>query len=270
MDAYSLMYHDVVRSGALDTSGFPGADAGTYKLDAEVFERHLAAITEATEQAGLERVICVRQLMWRTPYGRPAVLLHFDDGGACALDVADRLERKGWRGYFHITTDRIGTRGFVTASDVRELDARGHVIGSHSCSHPGRMSSLPWDEMVREWSASKARLDDLLGKPVVVASVPGGTCSRQVSKAADEAGIELLFTSEPTSRFDWVRGCMVLGRYAIRRSTRPEEAAGIATGATGPCLEQWVTWNVKKVVGGDHWLSVRKHLLARHAQQADK
>lgn len=271
MDAYSLMYHDVVRSDAYDTSGFPGPGANSYKLDVDAFERHLAAITDATARAGFERVSSLRELMWRTPHGRPAVLLHFDDGGASALDVADRLERAGWRGYFHITTDRIGTSGFVTASDVRELDARGHVIGSHSCSHPGRMSSLPWDAMVREWSASKARLDDILGKAVVMASVPGGYSSRQVIMAADEAGIELLFTSEPTSRFDWIRGCMVLGRYAIRRTTPAEEAAGIATGALAPCLEQWVTWNTKKVlkrIGGEHWLTVRKHLLGWYAQRA--
>lgn len=271
MDAYSLKYHDVVRSGAFDASGFRGPEANTYKIEVELFERHLAAITEAADLAGFERVTGPRHIMWRTPSSRPAVLLHFDDGGACALDVADRLERTGWRGYFHITTDFIGTSGFVTASDVRELDARGHVVGSHSCSRPGQMSSLSWDGMVREWSESKARLDDLLGKPVVVASVPGGYCSRQVVLAADQAGIELLFTSEPTSSFDWIRGCMVLGRYAIRRTTRAEEAAAIASGSLGPCLEQWVAWNARKVVqriGGEHWLAVRKHLLGWYAQRA--
>ncbi len=263
MDAYSLMYHDVVRASAPTASGFDGPDADTYKLDAYMFERHLTAISEAVAQTNLERVANARDLSWRAPPSRPAVLLHFDDGGASALHVADRLERAGWRGYFHITTDRIGTPGFVAASDVRELHARGHVIGSHSCSHPPRMTSLPWDRMVREWMVSKVTLEELLGAPVLVASVPGGYCSRQVIRAADRAGIEVLFTSEPTSRFDWIRGCLVLGRYAIRRTTPPEEAAGIATGAPLACWEQWAAWNAKKVlkrVGGDHWLTIRKHL----------
>lgn len=271
MDVYSLMYHDVVRSGAFDASGFRGPDANIHKIEVELFERHLAAITEAADLAGFQRVTSPRDIMWRTPSTRPAVLLHFDDGGGCALDVADRLERAGWRGYFHITTDFIGTPGFVTASDVRELDARGHLLGSHSCSHPGHMSSMPWTALVREWSASKARLDDLLGKPVVVASVPGGDCSRQVALAAEQAGIEILFNAEPTSGFDWVRGCTVLGRYAIRRTTRAEEAAAIASGSLGRCLEQWVAWNARKVVrriGGEHWLAVRKHLLGWYGQRA--
>ncbi len=263
MDAYSLMYHDIIPRNAPIASGFGGPDADTYKLDAYMFECHLTAISDVVTQANLERVTSPRELAWRAPSSRPAVLLHFDDGGACALDVADRLERAGWRGYFHITTDRIGTAGFVTASDLRELHARGHVIGSHSCSHPPRMSGLPWEAMLREWVLSKATLEELLGAPITVASVPGGFCSRQVILAADRAGIEVLFTSEPTSRFDWIRGCLVLGRYAIRRTTRPDEAAAIATGDPVPCWEQWAAWNAKKMLkrlGGEHWLAMRKHL----------
>ncbi len=263
MEAYSLMYHDVVRADARGISGFDGADASTYKLDVHLFERHLAAISHAVTHAGLDRVTTARQLVWRQPSERPAVLLHFDDGGACALDVADRLERMGWRGFFHITTDRIDTRGFVTASDVRALHARGHVLGSHSCSHPPRMSSLAPDVMAREWAASKARLEDLVGARVTVASVPGGFCSHQVIRAADTAGLDVLFTSEPTSRFDWVLGCLVLGRYAIRRTTLPETAARLATGAPLPRWEQWALWNAKKVMkrlGGARWLAARKQL----------
>jgi peptidoglycan/xylan/chitin deacetylase (PgdA/CDA1 family) len=261
MQTYSLMYHDVVRS--LDSSGFVGPDATSYKLDPDVFDRHLAAISHAVASADFERVTTPREISWRKPSQRPAVLLHFDDGGACALDIADRLERAGWRGYFHITTDRIGTPGFVTAADLRQLAARGHVLGSHSCSHPTRMSSLPPDLLLREWTASKAKLEDLVGAPIRVASVPGGFCSHRVVMAADRAGIEILFTSEPTSSADWVLGCLVLGRYAIRRTTSPEKAARLATGAPLPRWEQWAIWNTKKVmklVGGEPWLVLRKRV----------
>lgn len=268
MDAYSLMYHDVIGADAPAASGFDGPDAATYKLDAGELERHLAAISDAVAEADLERVTTARDLAWRAPSSPPAVLLHFDDGGASALAIADRLERAGWRGYFHITTDRIGTPGFVTAADLRELHARGHVVGSHSRSHPPRMSSLPWDALLREWAISKAMLEELLGAPVTVASVPGGFCSREVILAADRAGIEVLFTSEPTSRFDWIRGCVVLGRYTIRRTTPAEVAAALATGALLPCWEQWAAWNAKKVLkrlGGEHWLAMRKHVFTWRA-----
>jgi len=95
--------------------------------------------------------------------------------------------------------------------------------------------------------------------------VPGGYCSYEVIRAADRAGIEVLFTSEPTSRFDWIRGCLVLGRYAIKRSTPPEEAAQLAVGAPLPTWKQWANWNARKVlkrVGGARWLAARERLFA--------
>ena len=50
------------------------------------------------------------------------------------------LERYGWPGYFFVATDWIGRPGFLNAAQFRELDSRGHVIGSHSCSYPERMA----------------------------------------------------------------------------------------------------------------------------------
>jgi peptidoglycan/xylan/chitin deacetylase (PgdA/CDA1 family) len=265
VDARSLMYHDVIGPSAVAASGFPGVDADRYKLDVGLFDRHLFAITRAVTRAGAERIAGVRALTWRKPASPPAVVLHFDDGGASALHVADRLEHTGWRGFFHITTDRIGTPGFVGEADVRELAARGHVIGTHSCSHPSRMSSLPLAEIVREWVDSRARLEQVVGGPVTVGSVPGGFSSPAVIRAADRAGLELVFTSEPTSHFEWVRGCLVLGRYAIRRGMPARVAAELAAGAILPRWEQWASWNAKKALkrlGGRHWLAARARVLA--------
>src|SRR6267142_6010714 len=110
--------------------------------------------------------------------GRPApgslpVLLTFDDGGESAYGcVADLLERAGWRGHFLITTDFLDRPGFVTRAQVRDLAARGHEIGSHTCSHPTPMAGCRWEHLVDEWTRSTAVLADVLGAPVRLASVP--------------------------------------------------------------------------------------------------
>jgi peptidoglycan/xylan/chitin deacetylase (PgdA/CDA1 family) len=265
MPAYSLMYHDVVDRGAADASGFAGGAAALYKLDAATFDEHLAAIAKAVERAGLERISEPSALELHGS-GRAGVVLHFDDGGASALRAAEAIERHGFRGFFHITTDRIGTPGFVTEADLRELHARGHVVGSHSCSHPPRISSLDWPEMLRQWSESIARLREVLGVPVRVGSVPGGYSSGRVVAAAERAGIEVLFDSEPLSGLRRHGRCLVLGRYAVKRDTRAEEVAAIAAGSRVPRLRQWVAWNAKKAlkrVGGTHWLALRGRLLER-------
>jgi peptidoglycan/xylan/chitin deacetylase (PgdA/CDA1 family) len=176
------------------------------------------------------------------------------------------LETYGWRGYFFITTDWIGRPGFLNEAQIRELRKRGHVIGSHSCSHPTNMSHLHWDQMIREWNSSTQMLSDILGEPVRVASVPGGYYSRKVGEAAASAGIEILFTSEPTVTTHAIRRCLVLGRYVIQRGMAPAWSAALAAGRCAPRWRQTIFWNFKKivkVVGGDSYISWKNKLLSQ-------
>ncbi|HVH67110.1 MAG TPA: polysaccharide deacetylase family protein [Gemmatimonadales bacterium] len=248
MKALALLYHDVVAAGAWDASGFPGAVPAAYKLERRDFERHLAAVSALGARQGT-----VRDLFPPTP-GAPPVLLTFDDGGASACGVADLLEHAGWRGHFLITTDYLGTPGFVTRGQVRDLAARGHVIGTHSCSHPTPMSRCSWERLLEEWSRSAGVLAEVLGEPVRVGSVPGGALSGRVVAAAAAAGLRALFTSEPTPRCRLVDGCVVIGRFVLRRGTPPAVAAALASGQRLARLRQLWSWNLKKVakaVAGD-------------------
>jgi peptidoglycan/xylan/chitin deacetylase (PgdA/CDA1 family) len=253
----SLLYHDVVPSGNHASSGFPDADAAIYKLTPPAFERHLEAIAQGAPEVWL------LHSGQQTIPGK-ALLFTFDDGGVSALPVADRLEAQGWRGHFFITTDYIGRAGFLTIPQIRELHGRGHVVGTHSCSHPARISHCPPAQLDREWRQSAQILSDCLGERVVVGSVPGGFYGRRVAEAAQNAGIDVLFTSEPRSRLQRVRDCLIVGRYLIRQGTSPNTAARIALGDPGPRVRQYLFWTTKKLlkrIGGPAYLSLRKKLL---------
>jgi peptidoglycan/xylan/chitin deacetylase (PgdA/CDA1 family) len=238
----ALLYHDVVEPGREADSGFRGPGADHYKLTRAQFAAHLAALSET----------------------RP--LLTFDDGGASALATADLLETHGLVGWFFVSTGWLGRPGFLQPEQVRELRRRGHLVGSHSCNHPERLSACPHAVVLDEWRRSRAVLEDLLGEAVTVASVPGGFYSRGVAVAAAEAGLTTLFTSEPTGRAWTVAGCRVLGRYTVVNSTPAEEAAALGAGRWRPCLRQLVLWNVKKAakaLGGRLYLRLRRRALSR-------
>jgi peptidoglycan/xylan/chitin deacetylase (PgdA/CDA1 family) len=257
--ALSLLYHDVIADGDWEASGFPGRAAASYKLDRRDFARHVTAISAVAAR---------RDTVHHVQQGDVApVLLTFDDGGASAYDcVADLLERAGWHGHFLITTDYLGQPGFVTRSQVRELAGRGHVIGSHSCSHLTGMSARPRAQLVDEWKRSTGELADASGQAVTVASVPFGAFSRRVAAAAAAAGITALFTSEPTAECRWIDGCLVLGRYTVRRDTPAAAAGALAAGALGPRLRQWWLWNLKKTAKaalGDVYLAARHAVFER-------
>ena len=88
-------------------------------------------------------------------FSTPPTLLSFDDGGVSAYEhIAPMLESYNWVGCFFITTDRIDTPAFVSREQIRDLHRRGHVIGSHSCSHPKKMSECSREELLEEWQRS--------------------------------------------------------------------------------------------------------------------
>lgn len=264
MRAVSVMYHDVVSGGRFDESGFAGADAALYKLEREEFARHLDALAAArTDPPALATDLRPdAAAAGTTPW-----LLTFDDGGvSAATAVADMLEARGWRGHFFVTTGRVGSPTFLSREQVRELRERGHVVGSHSETHPPRMSHCAPEELSGEWRRSVAFLSETLGEEVLTASVPGGFYSRAVAEAAARAGVRRLFTSEPTERVAEVEGCLVLGRYGVQRWTTPAAVAGIVTGSFIPRRRQQLVWSAKKLskrVGGEYYLRARRALIGR-------
>jgi hypothetical protein len=262
MKALSLAYHDV-------TDGLGGSLVGykaLYKLSREDFHNHVLSIRQQVPQIAVRSIDRFRQWEKEIP-----VFLTFDDGELGAYTcVANELEEHGWRGHFFITTDWIGKAGYLDQAHIRELRNRGHVIGSHSCSHPARMSHLKWSELAREWSESCAILSDILGERVRVASVPDGFYSRRVGKAAAAAGIEVLFTSEASAATSVLDGCLILGRYFIQIHTPPAVSGAIAAGKLWPRLRQTLLWEAKrpvKALTGGFYFAIRRYLLSRMLMQ---
>ncbi|HET8712374.1 MAG TPA: polysaccharide deacetylase family protein [Gemmatimonadales bacterium] len=261
MRALTLLYHDVVANGDWRSSGFPGGAADSYKLDREHFAQHLSAVSGVMGRRATVHDLLSSLSRRESGSGGEDVLLAFDDGGASAAAVADLLEDAGWRGHFFITTDYIDTPGFVTRAEIRDLHQRGHVIGSHSCSHPERMASCAWPVLVDEWRRSTDVLTQILGTPVRVASVPNGSFTRRVAGAATAGGVTALFTSEPTVECRVVDGCLVIGRFGMKRDTPARTAAALCEGARGVRLRQQVFWNLKKVakrLGGGAYTALRR------------
>lgn len=239
MHAVSLLFHDVYAADPRE-SGYASDAADRYKLSVPAFDAQLE---------GLAGVCQKRPALITETKVDGCFLITVDDGGVSYYTMlADRLEALGWRGHCFVSTDAIGSRGFLDAAQIRALDARGHVIGSHSASHPSRFSACSVDRMRQEWTRSRQVLEDLLGHEVVVASVPGGYYSRTVAHAARDAGIRTLFNSEPITAIHDEQGCTVIGRFTIRRGDAPDTARRLVLSAPWTRWSAWATWNAKGVI----------------------
>ena len=258
MQAMSLAYHDVTDGANGELQGY----RAIYKLDRASFRTHMQCIQDRGQAASVRSID-----RFQTWNGEVPALLTFDDGELGAYEcVAPELEARGWRGHFFITTDWIGKAGFMDRAQIRELRERGHVIGSHSCSHPARMSKIGRDRLMKEWSQSCAILSDLLGEKVRVASVPDGYYSREVGQTAAASGIEVLFTSEATAATSVLDSCLILGRYFIQIHTPPPVSGAIAAGDIWPRLRQTLLWEMKKPVkalAGETYFVIRRYLISQ-------
>jgi len=275
MRAISLLFHDVFIDDPGE-SGFVSAAANRYKLTVADFDAQIDGVAAARTEPPILASAFEHRLPTRlngvsyddrnVVAGITPFAITVDDGGeSYYTTVAERLERRGWRGHCLVTTDFIGGRGFLSRTQIRALAERGHVIGSHSASHPARFNTLPFHRIATEWARSRAALEDIIGQGVDVASVPGGSYSPVVARAACEAGIRVVFTSEPITRVANSSGCVLVGRFTIRRGDANDLARRLVSASSGARARAWASWNAKGLVRpllGPSYTSIADWLLA--------
>ena len=172
-------------------------------------------------------------------------MLTFDDGGAGALDVAGPSPTS-LAGHFFVVTSSSAA-GLPPGATSRASAAMGHVIGSHSHTHPPRISACtPRRSGTSGGAAPRPRrarrcVRDRRERPRrlrLAGRHPGGRRRR---------GRRALHLHADRALGD-VDGCLVLGRYAILHDTpaarvaRPRRATGAVAGSAGvmagPCRRQ--------------------------------
>ena len=114
------------------------------------------------------------------------IALTFDDGPnpAATGRLLELLARHGVRGTFFA----IGAFARGEPALLREVAAAGHVVGSHTMTHPW----LAWqtDARIRyELEASQAAIEDVLGRPVREFRPPHGARRPHVLRVARALGM---------------------------------------------------------------------------------
>lgn len=203
MNKIILMYHCVYCQDFKE-SGFQEGNSWQYKVSLEKFEEQVSSLSEYCKFQNVDK---------------NKVELTFDDGGVSFWTViAPVLEKYGFKGVFYISTKYINTPGFLTKENIKDLYRRGHIIGSHSHSHPSNLDKLDSGEMLNEWMKSKKILEEILQDRIEMASIPNGNGSRQVYDAAYKAGFKILDTSEPTTIIGEYKNMLVRGRFVVHNN----------------------------------------------------
>jgi peptidoglycan/xylan/chitin deacetylase (PgdA/CDA1 family) len=185
-----LMYHEIVAAGRAALR--PERGYTRYVVSEYEFRRQLDRI-EAANLAGTG----IGAALAGNCAVRPSVVITFDDG--CATDIkvaAPLLQSRGFGATFYVIAGFVGRPGFLTGSEVRQLDEAGFEIGCHSMTHPYLTDLTDAQLRVELWD-SRRRLEDLIGGPVPHFSCPGGRWNGRVDRLARAAGYESVATSRP-------------------------------------------------------------------------
>ena len=128
---------------------------------------------------------------------KPGLMITFDDGFESNFAIAKPLlDEMEFTGYFFVSSDLVGQKGYMNEQQIITLKENGHVIGSHTATHHRMEESDSLKKLEYEISDSKRRLEDLLGSDVDIFCWCGGEevhYTRKAEKVIEESGYRFGF-----------------------------------------------------------------------------
>jgi len=251
-----LVYH-----GLLPAPVSRGGGPEWFGVPAATFARQLDLLRAAGYQG------C--SLAEATAHGARRVAITFDDGVASDYERAfPTLVERQMTATFFVITDRVGSPGFVTWPQLREMREAGMSIESHTRTHPF-LSELSPKALHDELVGAKGALDDALGQDTTQLALPGGDAPRgRLYGLIAEAGYHVVATSRwgrngqahglvPRS----IRRCTVAGDVSDLRFRRV--LAGDWAIDLRRRLREVVLGNVRALLGPSRYASLRRRILER-------
>jgi peptidoglycan/xylan/chitin deacetylase (PgdA/CDA1 family)/glycosyltransferase involved in cell wall biosynthesis len=134
-------------------------------------------------------------------------LLTFDDGyDDLYTELLPWLQKYKFTALVFLVANHIGgtnqwdqkrglrARNLLTLAQIHEMQRCGVEFGSHTLTHPS-LPSLSNDDLHREVSDSRRKLEDMLGVEITSFAYPYGGVDRRVRAAVARAGYRLAFTT---------------------------------------------------------------------------
>lgn len=119
------------------------------------------------------------------------IIISFDDGWSDQFTYAfPVLKKYNYSATFFVFTNPIGTRGFITWDQLREMQKAGMRIESHSRSHPYLTRITDPAKLWNEINGSKERLEKELGVPVTEFAYPFGQYTPDIVAMVKKAGYQ--------------------------------------------------------------------------------
>jgi peptidoglycan/xylan/chitin deacetylase (PgdA/CDA1 family) len=223
-----LAYHEILSSSS----------TYRYAVCESQFEQHLAFISSYSG------------------FGAKSATVTFDDGHFSNFENAfPLLKRYALPATFFVLAGHVGTPKYVSWSQAREMTAAGHRVQSHGWSHR-LLIKCSSSELDEELLRSKQLIEDRLGYEVDSLSVPGGRYNGKVLGAAQRAGYQVVFHSNPWTPNGMWRDVGLVGRLMVTKKMRTAELLSTIRASKAQRLCFRLTYGAKeraRALVGDHF-----------------
>jgi peptidoglycan/xylan/chitin deacetylase (PgdA/CDA1 family) len=178
----ALMYH------ALGDAPGVGADAH-YTVTMPRFEQHIATCKRIGGGA-------VSARDWLA--GHSGVIITFDDGHRTNYQLGfPALVAAGAGADFFVNPAQVGSEGFATWSELREMAEGGMSIQSHGLDHSHYLTELPAPRLRDELLRARQEIEQHVGQPVTLLAPAGGRCPPDLERVAQDVGYTHVLNSRP-------------------------------------------------------------------------
>ena len=150
----------------------------------ETFRRHIREFKEAGFT--FIDVSALQKYSAGTSLPGKAVLITFDDGYADNYNYAYPILREEQvPATFFVVSSTVGHDNRMTAGQLREMQANGMKIGSHTVNHEV-LTKKSAEQIDYELRVSREQLETMLGKPVYALAYPTGYVNSTVQSIAEK------------------------------------------------------------------------------------
>ncbi|MBI3620186.1 polysaccharide deacetylase family protein [Candidatus Roizmanbacteria bacterium] len=127
-----------------------------------------------------------------------SAVLTFDDGYEdFYTDVFPLLKKYDMRATLYVINDYVGRRGFLTEPQIKELSRSGLVeIGAHTLDHI-YLKRAPESLVRTQIFASKKRLEEMIGMPVMTFAYPYGAFNNETTAVVRQASFSAAVSVVP-------------------------------------------------------------------------
>lgn len=124
--------------------------------------------------------------------GELAIML--DDGFRGVWDCRDFFISNNIKPTIFIAKSLVGTEGYLSESEIKELDCLGWNIQSHTVAHTN-LNDFNENDLEYQLKESKRYLENLLGHPIDSICAPQGKFSNIVAEKAYKCGYSKFYSS---------------------------------------------------------------------------